>query len=240
MMQRRLFIANGQNLVYILNRKFNSEDISYDYDLISGLCMNSCKNYGKAGGCPPKAPKYECIKKDYPFSVLIYAKLLSKFKSIKVRKSNSYYIHYRSQDVILSNLLTKLGYQIKVAFGSNIVFLNNGYCMGCGNKKCNYKIGNESCKNPEKRTYSLEATGINVTTTVKELFEIDLQWYNNKNCHEIEYMCKVIGIFCEDRPTQNDILNSMICNLNKLPSTKFHINSHDFDVRLDGLLNSKK
>jgi predicted metal-binding protein len=190
-----------------------SKEIIHDYSLITNLCRTECKNFNFAGGCPPRAPKFEDIQSEYKYSVLMYAKLYSSYKSVKVKQSNRYYIHYRSQDIILHNCLTKQGYTVMRNFTSNeAIFLNNGYCMGCGSKRCAFKSGENICKQPKRRTFSLEATGINVAETLKSTFGIELQWYNKENYQHVEYMIKVVGFFCKSSEQQAQVIQ-LINNL---------------------------
>ena len=77
--------------------------------------------------------------------------------------------------------------------------------MGCGSKKCAFKKGEGRCRNPKRRTFSLEATGINVEATLHHIFGLKLQWYTNENYQQVEYMTKAVGFFCKSRDEQNSI-----------------------------------
>jgi predicted metal-binding protein len=215
--------GNGKTYPIEMDYKFiESKNYVYDYDQITSLC-EGCGNYHQGGGCPPLAPKFDDIIKTKRYSIMIYAKLLSKYKSEGVKNSNNYYIHYRFQDIILSNLLTNLGYTIRDDY-NNLVFLNNGFCMGCS-KKCSFKLGENICRNPKKRTFSLEATGVNVEKTLKNEFGIELQWYNKENYRDIDFMVKSIGLFYADKEISQKIENRFIEYLNSLKSTKNKIES---------------
>ena len=226
--------TTGQGKTYPVEMGYqfiDSKDIVYNYEEITALC-SSCGNFNKGGGCPPLAPKFEKISENKDFGIIIYAKLDSIYKPEKVKKNNNYYIHYRFQDVILSNLLTKLGYMIRDDF-EDMLFLNNGYCMGC-RSKCNFKKGENTCLKPERRTFSLEATGINVERTLKEQFDITLQWYNKENYQEIDYMVKAIGLFYKNREYDQKIDQFFLNYLNSLSSTKYKIGTSIFKDILMG------
>jgi predicted metal-binding protein len=200
-------------------KSITSNELISDYNRVIGYCQKGCKNYNYAGGCPPFAPNFELLRKIYPFGFIIYARLFSEFKPDKVKSSQKVYIHYRFQDIILSNLLTNLGYELVKRNRKPIFFLNNGYCMGCGNKKCNFKLGNKFCANPNRRTFSLEACGVDVEASLKEIFNIELQWYSESNFNTVEHMTKAIALLCIDRRQQNEIASSLVECLNNLKST---------------------
>lgn len=174
----------------------SAEEVSCDYEYITGLCRQGCKNFNHSGGCPPFAPAFENIAEEYSSAILVFARLHSRYKTWRVWQSNNYYIHYRFQDIILSNLLNKMGKWIRELFAQKIYFLGNGYCAGCGNRKCAYKEGVKKCRFPQKRTFSLEATGVNVEKTLKNVFGIELEWYNRNNFRQVNYLTKAIGFFC--------------------------------------------
>lgn len=230
--------TTGQGNIYPIEFSYKflkTTNIIYNYKKITGLC-NSCNNFNNSGGCPPLAPKFAEVAGKKQYSIIICAKLKSKYKTEKVKKSNNYYIHYRSQDVILSHLLTNLGYEIRDSYKNkySILFLNNGYCMGCSSK-CNFKKGENYCLNPKRRTYSLEATGVNVEKTLKEQFNVKLQWYNRENYREVDYMVKVIGFFYNNKSLHNIIRDNFISHLNNLKFTKYRIGSKDFIKKLSNL-----
>lgn len=213
----------------------SSNEVVHDYTRITNYCKTGCKNFNSGGGCPPKAPAFSKIAEQFPYGYIICAIFSSKWKPQKVKESTSQYIHFRFQDVILSKFLTNLGYTIKEHIGSGCLFLNNGYCMGCGNKKCSFKSGENICKNPQKRTFSLEATGVDVEATLANIFDLKLQWYKNKNYNEVQYMAKSIGLFVDSKEKQTLIHESLCDCLQTLPSTKIKIGSNEYTAKLSSL-----
>ena len=197
-----------------------ANSVVHDYERITDICKIGCKNYNRGGGCPPRAPKFSQIAAQYPYGYIICAIFYSKWKPPKVRESKSSYIHYSFQDMILSRFLTNLGYALKERVGMGVFFLSNGHCRGCGNKKCSFKNGQDFCQNPQKRTFSLESTGVDVEATVARLFDLKLQWYKNNNYNEVEYMAKSIGLFAVSQEKQIQIHDSFSDCLQSLPSSK--------------------
>ena len=66
--------------------------------------------------------------------------------------------------------------------------LGNGSCRSC--KKCSLQL-NEKCKKPDKISYSLEATGINVHKLLEDSFNFQLKWYKIYNTSFPKYQCVV-------------------------------------------------
>lgn len=169
-------------------KQISKDEIVYSPQKMEDLCRNGCRNYGKSGGCPPLAPKLD----DFPILgdryILIVALFDSKHKPPKVRECNNRAIHWKFQDGILARFMDRLGRSLQEQYFG--YFLGTGYCMGCSGKKCAIKLG-ESCRAPEKRTFSMEATGINVVSTVQNIFHKNFYWYTKKQS-DIPYMMKCI------------------------------------------------
>lgn len=174
-------------------------DIVYDPDYIRGLCKGGCSNYGVGGGCPPRAPLLENILGDKQSLLLICAKFYCEHKPPKVREAKNRAIHWKFQDAILARFMNDLGWRLTQPLEG--FFLGTGYCMGCPGKKCNYKLGNNFCRNSKRRTFSMESTGINVVATVKNLFDEDFHWYT-KSTPDIPYMMKCILFISDRQPKQ--------------------------------------
>lgn len=180
---------NGnQYPIELYYEEIDSTDICYEPEKIECLCKQGCRNYGKSGGCPPLAPKFPQIIKFSDKYSLIIAKFNSQFKPEKVKNCNNRAIHWKFQDGILARFMDRLGKDLVFRFGG--MYLGTGYCMGCPGKKCAIKLG-DPCRRPNRRTFSLEATGINVVKTVKSVFNEDFYWYS-KNNTDVPYMMKCI------------------------------------------------
>ena len=183
--------ASGNKYPIEINWKVISySDIVYDPQKVMQLCKTGCRNYGKSGGCPPYAPRFENAEHDGRQYLLFIGKFYSKYKTAKVKSCKNRAIHWKFQDVILARFLDKMGRILTSLLNGN--FWNTGYCMGCPGKKCSFKF-NEPCRNPKKRTFSMEATGINVVETVKLCLGEKFYWYSKNNA-DIPYMMKAVLI----------------------------------------------
>lgn len=164
------------------------ETIAYEPEAVEQLCKKGCKNYGKSGGCPPYAPKFEQFYENNKKYILLTGKFYSKYKTDKVKACKNRAIHWKFQDVVLARFSDRVGRALSHDLQGE--FFSTGYCMGCPGKKCAIKL-NEACRNPERRTFSMEATGINVVKTVKRNFGEDFFWYSKEN-FDVPYMMKAI------------------------------------------------
>lgn len=163
-------------------------EIPFDHAATVKACQDGCNNYGRNGGCPPYAPNFANLRVDYPYGVIIFARLFTRYYPPKVLAGN-YYIRTNSVESMLSRLMTRIGHKAASTIGG--IFLGTGHCSGC--RKCAFKSGNTECVNPDKRIFSMESTGILVGDLVTQELDFSLQWWNPKEPDYIpEFMTKVI------------------------------------------------
>lgn len=162
------------------------EKIKTDNHLFSKMCKKGCKNYGKKHSCPPSAPPFENLIRSYDGLFVIMLKC-----SLKEIKSTEYN-KVRIANAAIKARIIRLMQHLKEQ--SNTSFLSTGACNLC--KPCKLKI-KKACAHPEKRRYSLEATGADCNALTKELFKIQLLWYKNKKAPE--YTCTVCGLICNKK-----------------------------------------
>ncbi|MCW2278251.1 DUF2284 domain-containing protein [Heliophilum fasciatum] len=179
MEEQRFWIAYAPaNHVYPIEigiKKVAYDDVRYEPELIRGLCLKHCKNFGLSGKCPPKAPLFPDLADPGDELVFIYATFYPQFKTVAVQRCRQIYVHWRSQDQILTALLHQLGSKLGEQFPGWV--LGAGHCRRCDRKKCTVTTDPGTCAHPQQRTFSMEATGINVVSMVQEHFGITLRWY---------------------------------------------------------------
>lgn len=123
------------------------------------LCANSCGRYGLKLSCPPYIPdiNYEKAIKEYNFGLIIMiernAKTSEQFKKTRLESTNS-----------LHKILLELENE---AFKEGEFFATSFIGGSC--KLCNecYNV----CKNPTLSRIPLEATGMNIVKTLKNIGE---------------------------------------------------------------------
>lgn len=203
----------------------DSSEICHDYDRITGYCREGCPDYA-SGGCPPYAPALAEVAVKYPYGILIYAKFLSRFKPAGMAAED-----FRLQDLVLSDMLNQLGYAVIGQHPDGLFFLNCGHCQGCGTETCSFKLGEESCRKPERRAYSIAATGVDVTQTLKDVFDITLQWIKEGN--QTEYIIKVMGLLSPDPELPQAIEQRLEPVLNSLECIKYQVGSSEAGLILE-------
>ncbi len=167
--------------------KVKMQDIIFD-PKVQTYCLSpsfKCPSYGHSWACPPEAPYMEKkVAKFKEFYLIYYQFNLSDY--IKEEKAKH---PEQSETIIKNNLYAKRLLRDKLENEINQfldqyqnpfverLILWDGYCRICSNKLdkgCTYDSG-KPCRYPEKRKYSMEAVGIDVTKTVLQL-NLDIEW----------------------------------------------------------------
>ncbi len=216
-------------------RAIETGEIKHNYAQITDFCKKGCENYG-SGGCPPWAPAFADIQTQYKHGILVFARFFSRYKPDNFAGCDIPYLQYSFQDIVLSSLLTQLGYQVKKFIPEDVLFLNSGHCMGCGLLTCSFLKGELYCRNPQRRTYAIGATGVEVIFLLNHAFGINLEWYTADNQQQVNCITKTMGFFCQGRAVQNQIMDNMISNLNALPCSRFEIPGEEYLLTLKKLL----
>lgn len=207
----------------VIAYRTEADVLVFDYERVTGLCKTGCSNYDRNGGCPPKAPRYDSITSPKQTGILIWCKFFSCFNPPQVAKSNNIAIHWRFQDGILARFLNNVGWSMVERYGG--FFLSSGYCMGCPGKKCGFKTNAAHCLNPKKRTFSLEATGIDVAKSIWKIAREKLHWYKKGDVN-VPYMLKCICFFPSSKVSFE--LDSFKETLNNLSSCWVEIDSQAY------------
>lgn len=141
--------------------KIKPKNIVFD-DKAHLKCFH-CLHYGKKATCPPHIPDID------------YKKLIRSYKKaflvcIKYDFKNEKEFSEQRKDTTLLNSLLKLE---KVAFNKGHHFtisFTGGSCKLC--KECSFP-----CRHPEKSRIPMEAIGIDVVKTTKELIKFPVKDY---------------------------------------------------------------
>lgn len=166
--------------------QINLKDIIFD-PKVQTYCNNvefKCPNYNHSWACPPEAPYMEKEISLFDRFFLIYYK----FDLKNYVKENKLKHPKKSEDFIITSFFRKD--IIRDYFEEEIwnffkryedpykdkLILWDGYCRVCSKEgeRCTYDI-NKPCRYPNKIRYSMEAVGIDVDKTVKNL-KIPIEW----------------------------------------------------------------
>ena len=90
----------------------------------------------------------------------------------------------------------------RVTCGGGVMHISNGHCEGCrGPVRCNFKMGLDYCRYPDRRVFSLEATGVRVDSLMSR-FGIETHWYTRENHLEVPYMVKTAALLIPTETTK--------------------------------------
>lgn len=181
-----------------------TKKIPYDKKLTNNACLVGCNLYNRNGGCPPFSPDFKQIQNNYKIATFIYAKLLTDDYPIRVLRGN-YYVRWSFVEALLTPFLNR--FKIIADLKKDFLFLSSGFCKGCGNKKCAVK-DEKKCRNPLKRTFSLESTGVIVTDVAERFLGCELYWWNKKDINYIPpYMTKIVAVIGNQPIDNSEILS---------------------------------
>lgn len=157
-----------------------------------------CPSYGHSWACPPEAPYLEHEVSKYKQFYLIFVKynLRSYIEKEKEKHPKRNENSIRNAFFMKNLLRDKLEQEIESFINENQnlydekLILWDGFCRLCFNEKdkgCTYDAG-DPCRYPDKKRYSMEAVGIDVTQTVKNL-NFNLEWPPNKYVYRFGLAC---------------------------------------------------
>ena len=179
--------------------EIDKKNIVFDPE-VQTYCINpgfKCPNYGHSWACPPEAPYLDKILREYVKFFLIYEKFDIKEYIREKRKKfpkrdekklrNAFYRDNFMRNSIEENVNAFINkYDEKY---NEILVLWDGHCRVCekNKEKCTYDSGSE-CRYPNEIRYSMEAVGINVTETVKNL-NLDIEWPPKHYAYRFSLVC---------------------------------------------------
>lgn len=167
---------------------------------VQTYCNNpkfKCPNYGHSWACPPEAPYLEKILREYTKFFLIYEKydindyIREKKKEFPKRTEKKLrYAFYREnfmRDWIEEDISAFIRENSKKT--EAIFVLWDGHCRVCEkkNQNCTHDSG-LNCRYPNDIRYSMEAVGINVTETVKNL-NLNIEWPPKNHAYRFGLIC---------------------------------------------------
>ena len=175
-------------------------DIIFD-PKVQTYCMNpnfKCPSYEHSWACPPEAPYLEEEVSKYQKFFLIYVKFnlnvyIQKVKANHPKRSeiairNAFFMKNLLRDKLEQEIINFV--EENQSLYKTRLILWDGFCRICYNKKekgCTYDSG-DPCRYPSKIRYSMEAIGIDVTKTVKNL-HFDLEWPPNDFIYRFGLVC---------------------------------------------------
>lgn len=148
-----------------------------------GNCR-ACDNYGKQWSCPPFDFNVVERLSRYNSVLLMVVKITLHDRDLTQCEIDAIFQHERIQFEYQLLELERTYHGL----ASTLV----GQCVHCGQECCSRLIG-RPCRHPDLVRPSLEAYGFDVSKTLSDFFNIELQW--NSNGHLPEYLILSCGLF---------------------------------------------
>jgi predicted metal-binding protein len=171
-------------------KEITRDQILFD-PVIQTLCNNpkfKCPNYGHNWACPPHAPYLEKDIMTHNKFYLIYCRI-DMNRQIQDKKTdweglNSYKYLRNCIEKEIEKFLELQNISI-----NNVSILWDGHCNACEKEGLNCAIDEElPCRFPDRKRYSMEAVGINVTETVRNV-DLEIEWPPKNHLFRFSLIC---------------------------------------------------
>lgn len=169
------------------------KDISLltEYEQVK-FCGN-CK--GSSGGCPGFAPRFEWLKKGVDRFVVVTVSIDMIWAIMYATPQDGWAGGRILKQLVYADRLTEC-YCIRMLrhlqdYG---YVLGAGNCVGCHPKHCTV-IKGQPCKTPKRRTFSMEAVGVDCDAVHEMIYEECLPWYYKGTNKIPSYITRYIGLF---------------------------------------------
>jgi predicted metal-binding protein len=156
---------------------------SFDHAEKYKVACEACRKFGKNFACPPHSPYFfEYLKTQSYAKVLCIRMPQEYFKDVIQEKI--YRKCFRTARSILVEKLLSYREQGYLVAGS-------GFCLACD--VCAVEEGADQCSKPNKKVFSLESLGVNLTTLTKSCFGFDLEWSATEQASD--FVCSLGAVF---------------------------------------------
>ena len=157
----------------------------FDHDPGYKSACDACDNFGTNLACPPFSPY-----------LLDYIGTRSYAKVICIRMPKEYF-NFADENVYRECFRTAKGIleeNLLALREAGHLIAGAGYCKAC--EKCVAADGVEKeCRYPDKKIYSLESLGVNLTGLMRTCFDIKLEWCADDQ--SIDFICSIGAAFFE-------------------------------------------
>jgi hypothetical protein len=197
-----------------------------------------CK--GSNGGCPGFAPMFKDIMMrslsvpdtDNVFVIVVTIDMIWAIKyAYSGRQAIMNRVCYadRLTDCYLARLSKHIGIE------SSNKYLSSGNCKGCSSpKKCSVIVGG-LCNNPTKRTFSLEATGVDVDEIHHMLYGEYLPWYYRGTRKVPTYMSRYAMFMADPYVDYESLLKKFVLEDKSYCDTGLVVRPGDVQTELLGV-----
>ena len=152
-----------------------------------------CK--GSNGGCPGFAPRFEWLRSKCEDFIVVTISIDMIWPIMYATPRDGWVGRRVLKQLVYADRLTDCyGHRMLKAVRKDGHVLDMGNCPGCRPSRCTV-IRGEKCRLPKKRTFSMEAVGVDCDELHKMFYGEQLPWYYKGTSKIPAYMTRYIGIF---------------------------------------------
>ena len=156
---------------------------SFDHAEKYKVACEACHKFGKNFACPPHSPYLP----DY-LDTQSHAKVLC------VRMPQEYFKNVIQEKIYRKCFRTARSILVETLLSyrrQGYLIAGSGFCLACD--VCAVEGGADTCSKPNKKVYSLESLGVNLTALTKKCFGFDLEWSDNGQASD--FVCSLGAVF---------------------------------------------
>jgi len=175
--------------VYLLDRRDVPLLTEYEHVSFCGECR------GSNGGCPGFAPRFEWLRPECEEFIVVTISIDMIWPIMYATPRDGWIGRRVLKQLVYADRLTECyGRRMSQAIQNNGYVLGMGNCSGCRPSRCT-TIRGKKCRLPKKRTFSMEAVGVDCDELHKVFYGEHLPWYYRGTSKIPSYMTRYIGIF---------------------------------------------
>lgn len=159
---------------------------SFDHAEKYKIACEACHKFGKNFACPPYSPYFLEYLDAQNYAKVLCIRMPQEYFRNEIQEKIYRKCFRKARSILVEELLSyrKQGYLVA----------GSGFCLACD--ICTVEEGADSCKKPNKKIYSLESLGVNLTTLTKSCFGFDLEWSANEQTSD--FVCSLGAVFLND------------------------------------------
>lgn len=163
-------------------------DVHHETGKFARACAEACPTYSRKYSCPPFAPSFGSLSRPYSHLHCLCLRIALE----QLPEYPNPYHRVRMANAMLKPRLERMLFWWRDQDPGSTI-LGSGSCRACRPCGC---VEGVPCKKPQRRIYSLEATGVDCEHLVQTCFGFGLEWYSTG--HPPQHQL-VVGAVLSDR-----------------------------------------
>ena len=156
--------TTGETLLYEKYEKIIPVS-ALDHAPENKIACEACHKFGRNFACPPHSPDFLDYIDRQQYAKIICIRMPQEYFSSVIQEEIYSQCFENARSILVEELLRYRKQGFLVA--------GSGFCLAC--EACAIEEGAEKCKKPNKRIYSLESLGVNLSTITQKCFGFNLE-----------------------------------------------------------------